>query len=353
MSYIFCDVYIDFSLWISAPKPDLALQNCKIKKVRRDKSDRKQRPEPAPAAASAEIYTFNDSDDVEQDLCVVEVHGSMSTGSDQPCYASEVNSIELSAADKLKSQTAASNVALSNANAKAGNKKRRSRRGSGTSSEEERWLDAIESGKLEQVQGELKKTKDPKLMTARQRAMYERSIEKDTAPADDILLALPTGYKEKVMTAEAIEKAQQISKKRKQQADERREKNKRETMDRLLKKQESKVTKMAKSKIVKVAVPVITYYDSISHGSHISYPIEMEFPIKAQAPRQPPATILCGVCQAEQKRYNCSKTNTPLCSIACYKLNLQQKQIAVQSAWACGLRSQTQHTPYRFEIKIN
>lgn len=48
---------------------------------------------------------------------------------------------------------------------------------SGTSSEEERWLDAIESGKLEEVDDELKKIKpkDPKLMTARQRAMYERN----------------------------------------------------------------------------------------------------------------------------------------------------------------------------------
>ena len=46
-----------------------------------------------------------------------------------------------------------------------------------TSSEEERWLEAIESGKLEEVDDELKKIKpkDPKLMTARQRAMYEKN----------------------------------------------------------------------------------------------------------------------------------------------------------------------------------
>lgn len=312
---------------------DLALKSCKIKRVRRDKSDSsKQRIEsvkPEPASTSAEVYTFNDEDDVEQDLCVVELPESTF---DQSGTASETSFVEMSAADKLKSQTAAASATPSaNANAKTSNKKiRRTRRGSGTSSDEERWLNAIESGKLEQVDGEMKKMKDPKLMTARQRAMYERSIEKDPSPADDaLLLALPTGYKEKVMTAEAIEKAQMISKKRKQLADERREKNKRETMDRLLKKQESKVTKVAKNKIIKITVPVISYYDSVANGSHVSYPIDMEFPIKAQLARTPPTIIPCAVCNIEQKRYNCSKTNIPLCSFECYQLNLQQKHIEV------------------------
>lgn len=309
---------------------DLALKSCKIKRVRRDKSDSKQRIEtvkpPETSLTAAEVYTFNDSDDVEQDLCVVELPESTL---DQSGAASETSFVEMSAADKLKSQTAAA-AALTTPNAKSSNKKtRRTRRGSGTSSDEERWLNAIESGKLEQVDGEMKKMKDPKLMTARQRAMYERSIEKEPAPVDDALLALPTGYKEKVMTAEAIEKAQMISKKRKQLADERREKNKRETMDRLLKKQESKVTKAAKSKIIKITVPVISYYDSTANGSHISYPIDMEFPIKAQLARTPPTIILCAVCNIEQKRYNCSKTNIPLCSFKCYQSNLEQKHIEV------------------------
>lgn len=59
-----------------------------------------------------------------------------------------------------------------------------------------------------QVDEELKKIKpkDPKMMTARQRAMYERGTDKDTSPGGEVLLALPSGYKEKVMTAEAIQK---------------------------------------------------------------------------------------------------------------------------------------------------
>lgn len=308
----------------------MALRKCNIKKIRRDNSDGAQHAEQVQPVASsalsslAEVYTFNDSDDIDQDLCVEEMP-QPSTSLDQSFTASESSFIEMSAAEKLKSQTAATTVVAATG-PKGASKKRRTRRDSGTSSEEERWLDAIESGKLEQ-DGEVKKLKDPKLMTARQRAMYERSIEKDQSPADEMLMSLPTGYKEKILTAEEIEKAQLISKKRKQLADERREKNKRETMDRLLKKQESKVTKVAKSKVVKVTVPVISYYDSIENGSHVSYPIDVEFPIKAQVYRPPPPIVLCGVCNVERKRYSCSKTNVPLCSFKCYKLNLEQKQI--------------------------
>lgn len=37
------------------------------------------------------------------------------------------------------------------------------------------------------------KPKDPKLMTARQRAMFERKIDKDSTPAAEQLMSLPTG----------------------------------------------------------------------------------------------------------------------------------------------------------------
>lgn len=70
------------------------------------------------------------------------------------------------------------------------------------------------------------KPKDPKLMTARQRAMFERKTDTEPNPAVEQLMSLPTGYKEKVMTAEAIQKAALKSLKRKQLADEKREKDK-------------------------------------------------------------------------------------------------------------------------------
>jgi hypothetical protein len=46
-----------------------------------------------------------------------------------------------------------------------------------------------------QVDDELKKIKpkDPKLMTARQRAMFERKTDKEPSPGGEQLLSLPSG----------------------------------------------------------------------------------------------------------------------------------------------------------------
>ncbi|XP_011306363.1 INO80 complex subunit B [Fopius arisanus] len=198
-------------------------------------------------------------------------------------------------------------------------------RDSGTSSEEERWLDAIESGKLEEVDDELKKIKpkDPKLMTARQRAMFERKTDTEPNPGVEQLMSLPTGYKEKVMTAEAIQKAALKSLKRKQLADEKREKDKKKTMERLLKKQESKASKITgKGKPSKRQVPLVTYRVTLE-GSSISYPPGEEFPLRPLKMKKLPELSLCAVQQCRNPRkYSCSKTGIPLCSLQCYKANL-------------------------------
>lgn len=46
---------------------------------------------------------------------------------------------------------------------------------------------------------ELKKIKDPKLMTARQRAMFEKKTEKEPSPGGEQLLALPSGESQSVL----------------------------------------------------------------------------------------------------------------------------------------------------------
>ncbi|XP_011505997.1 PREDICTED: INO80 complex subunit B [Ceratosolen solmsi marchali] len=198
---------------------------------------------------------------------------------------------------------------------------------SGTSSEEERWLDAIESGKLEEVDDELKKIKpkDPKLMTARQRAMFERKTDTEPNSSMEQLMSLPTGYKEKVMTAEAIQKAALKSLKRKQLADEKREKDKKKTMERLLKKQESKTSKVVtKGKVSKRQVPLITYKIT-TEGSSISLPPGEQFPLAATKVQEPLYSTLCGVSScANPKKYSCSKTGIPICSLTCYKMNLME-----------------------------
>lgn len=62
------------------------------------------------------------------------------------------------------------------------------------SSAEEAWLEALESGKLEQVDEELKKIHNPELMTVRQRALLERKGELATEEnIKEELVALPTG----------------------------------------------------------------------------------------------------------------------------------------------------------------
>ncbi|XP_038215431.1 INO80 complex subunit B isoform X2 [Zerene cesonia] len=240
------------------------------------------------------------------------------------------------AAEMLKAQTMKSSEcrksipgSSSSTPPKVTSKKKKAKgRDSGTSSEEERWLDAIKSGKLEEVDEELKKIKpkDPKMMTARQRAMYERGNDKETSPGGEVLLALPSGYKEKVMTAEALQKAALKSQKRKQLADEKREKDKKKTMDRLLKKQESRNLKNAhKGKPVRKLEPMIVYKNSINEIS-LSLPQGVPFPIKSQPPIEAPIPSKCGVEGCSNiKKYNCSKTGVPLCSLECYKKNFAVK----------------------------
>lgn len=251
-------------------------------------------------------------------------------GSIQPTEAEQF----IEKVEKVKKTTKKNDIVIqtppnksSVANTPSNSKKSKKRRDSGTSSEEERWLTAIESGKLEEVEDvELRKMKDPKLMTARQRAMYDRNNETESAPGfTETLIALPTGYKEKEkpQTAEEIQKAALKILKRKQQADEKREKDKKKTMERLLKKQESKNRSSAKPKAAKETTPMISYKNT-SEGGFIHLPVGVDFPLAAQTPKEPPPRQLCAIEGCGQpKVYNCSKTNLPLCSFACYRKNVQ------------------------------
>lgn len=165
------------------------------------------------------------------------------------------------------------------------------------------------------------KLKDPKMMTARQRAMYERGTDKESNPGE-VLLALPSGYKEKVMTAEAIQKAALKSQKRKQLADEKREKDKKKTMERLLKKQESKNLRNTHKSRVKSSEPMIVYKNTIDEIS-LTLPFGVPFPMEEKYPMTLPKIVTCSIEGCENvKKYNCSRTGVPLCSLECYKNNI-------------------------------
>lgn len=193
-------------------------------------------------------------------------------------------------------------------------KKGKNNKESESSSDEERWLEKI---------------KDPKMMTARQRAMYDRenNVESNVM-VPEMLVSLPTGYKEKVMTAEAIERAQMLSAKRKEIADQKREKNRQRTMERLLKKQESKLNKVNKNKQMKPGIPMITYR-STKEDHVLIFPPEYELRLGTENANKPELdeknilAKLCAICSSP-KRYNCSKTNVPLCSFKCYKENISR-----------------------------
>ncbi|XP_050530587.1 INO80 complex subunit B isoform X2 [Daktulosphaira vitifoliae] len=189
------------------------------------------------------------------------------------------------------------------------------------SSDEERWLKAIETGKLDEVDEELKKItkKDPKMMTARQRAMFDRKTENKEFTEE--LVALPSGYREKILTPEMLQKKAIKSQKRKQQADQKRENDKKRTMERLLKKHESKTKSNAKGRMTRKTVNNIIYISR--HGKiALLFPEGMDFPLKNSKAKTPPGQKLCGIDGCKKpKKYSCSKTGVPLCSLQCYKTN--------------------------------
>ncbi|KAK7073352.1 INO80 complex subunit B [Halocaridina rubra] len=228
----------------------------------------------------------------------------------------------------------------SDKNKSSGNKKSgKKKEGKGeddTDSEEERWLDAIESGKLEEVDDELKRMKNPRLMTARQRAMLEKRSDgtDDTFPVipAEPLLSLPSGFKEKVVTEEMLAKKAIKTQKRREQAQEKREEDKKKTVDRLLKKQDSKVGKVNnKVKSSKKEIPMYSYVNNQDMIS-VSLPTSFSFFLDTQKEKEPPKPKLCGVAGCTNlKKYACSKTGVPLCSLECYKTNLalNKTQISV------------------------
>ncbi|XP_068222936.1 INO80 complex subunit B [Palaemon carinicauda] len=209
---------------------------------------------------------------------------------------------------------------------KKSGKKKEGKGDDDTDSEEERWLDAIESGKLEEVDDELKRMKNPRLMTARQRAMFEkRDGPDDTFPIipAEPLLSLPSGFKEKIVTEEMLAKKAIKTQKRREQAQEKREEDKKKTVDRLLKKQDSKMQKFNnRMKFNKKEIPMYTYVNNQNMIS-ISVPQSFEFFLKPQKESECPKVKVCGVegC-SNPKKYSCSETGIPLCSLQCYKKNL-------------------------------
>ncbi|KAM9833299.1 INO80 complex subunit B [Syngnathus typhle] len=180
--------------------------------------------------------------------------------------------------------------------------------------EEERWLDALEKGELDD-NGELKKEVDESLLTARQKALlHKQQIQP--------LLELPMGYKEKEMTVEMMQKREERARKRRLQAAKKAEESKNQTIERLTKTSKAKIKSTREKKSKLSQCPIVRYSDS-SRGVTISFPAG----VPAPAPHPPPPLVppvSCGVSGCSNpKKYSCSKTGVPLCSLQCYKRNMQ------------------------------
>eukprot|EP00106_Octopus_bimaculoides_P010858 XP_014778300.1 PREDICTED: INO80 complex subunit B-like isoform X2 [Octopus bimaculoides] len=189
-----------------------------------------------------------------------------------------------------------------------------------TSDEEQAWLDALEAGELDDF-GEIRKPKDPNLLTARQRALLHGKQEQE-------LLELPSGYKTVELTEEQIQRRQQRAKKRRLQAQEKREKDKKQTLERLLKKQETKAKGPKLKTNKRTDIARYSYVNGVS-GIFISVPAGFDFPLRSQTRTDRPKTVLCGVRHCNKvRKYSCSKTGVPLCSLQCYKKNLQLHKVA-------------------------
>lgn len=191
---------------------------------------------------------------------------------------------------------------------------------SGDVDDEEAWLEALESGRLDDVDDELKVMKDPALMTARQRALLESKNNKDK---EEVPLP-PAATQEKEVSEEMIQRRMLRAKKRREQAEEKREKDKKQTIERLLKKNDVKTKGSKPRQAKKTNAPKMTYINN-QETIMLLLPPGEEYPLSSQVSKPPPKPSLCGVEGCTKfKRYSCSKTGIPLCSLECYKKNLQK-----------------------------
>ncbi|CAN0099198.1 unnamed protein product [Bubo scandiacus] len=187
--------------------------------------------------------------------------------------------------------------------------------------EEERWLDALEKGELDD-NGELKKEVDESLLTARQKALLHKQQSQP-------LLELPMGYKAKELTEEMLVKREERARKRRLQAAKKAEENKNQTIERLTKTNKAKVKTLRERKAKQAPCPVVHYCNATDRIT-VSFPVGMALPLLPRPGPPPcPPPVLCGVAGcSNHKRYCCSRTGLPLCSLACYRRNLQLQEAA-------------------------
>lgn len=92
-------------------------------------------------------------------------------------------------------------------------------------------------------------------------------------------------------------------------------------MERLLKKQDSKAAKQAKPKVVRSSIPAIVYKQNMERTVML-FPEGFDYPLQCTKVVKFPEKQYCGMDCGNLKKYSCSKTGVPLCSLSCYKKNV-------------------------------
>lgn len=178
--------------------------------------------------------------------------------------------------------------------------------------DDEEWLAALEAGELNERGGIMK---HPAMTTARQRAMMGSDPQQQ-------LLELPTGRTpNREMTEEMQARKNELARKRRQREAKKREEQKKNTVKKLITKpagaRKKEDDKQRKSRYADQ--PMVRYISN-AEGFALSFPPGMDFPLKTQRAQKPADRALCSVkgC-TNMKRYTCSRTLLPVCSLECYK----------------------------------
>ncbi|XP_069832334.1 INO80 complex subunit B [Dendropsophus ebraccatus] len=185
--------------------------------------------------------------------------------------------------------------------------------------EEMRWLDALERGDLD-VNGDLKRETDETLLTARQKAL----LQKQQTPAAPLYPPAVYARPPQEMSQEMLVKREEKARKRRLQAAKKAEESKKQTIERLTKTSKSRGAKPTSGRRGGRQPPCPTMrYQNTAHSITVSYPPGVPYPTPAEPRAALPAPRLCGTpgC-SNPKKYSCSKTGVPLCSLECYHRNL-------------------------------
>uniref|UniRef100_A0A8C5PRL5 INO80 complex subunit B-like conserved region domain-containing protein n=1 Tax=Leptobrachium leishanense TaxID=445787 RepID=A0A8C5PRL5_9ANUR len=184
--------------------------------------------------------------------------------------------------------------------------------------EESRWLDALERGELD-INGDLKRETDESLLTARQRALLHKQQAQSLPAFPTATAFLPR----QELSEEMLVKREEKARKRRLQAAKKAEENKKQTIERLTKTSKSRGSKTPRERRGRQPPCPTIRYQQTAHAITVSFPPGVPVPVPAEPRAALPAPPLCSVpgC-GNPKRYCCSKTGAPLCSLECYRRNL-------------------------------